>query len=237
MAEARVERRLAAILAADVAGYSRLMGADEVGTLQTLKAHRNELIDPAIAAHHGRIVKTTGDGMLVEFASVIDAVGCAVAVQRAMVSRNADVPDDKRIVFRIGINVGDIIIDGGDIFGDGVNVAARLETLCEPGGLCISRTANDQIRDKLSLAFADLGEQAMKNIARAVGVFGLAATDIAALPEEALPEVSRSTPGQGRHRGSWFRTHWWKLAGGNGAAHDFALATFHRCAALRQSKR
>ena len=196
MAEARVERRLAAILAADVAGYSRLMGADEVGTLQTLKAHRNELIDPAIAAHHGRIVKTTGDGMLVEFASVIDAVGCAVAVQRAMVSRNADVPDDKRIVFRIGINVGDIIIDGGDIFGDGVNVAARLETLCEPGGLCISRTANDQIRDKLSLAFADLGEQAMKNIARAVGVFGLAATDIAALPEEALPEVSKSTPGK-----------------------------------------
>jgi adenylate cyclase len=196
MAEARVERRLAAILAADVAGYSRLMGANEVGTLQALKAHRNELIDPAIAAHHGRIVKTTGDGMLVEFASVIDAVGCAVAVQRAMVSRNADVPDDKRIVFRIGINVGDIIIDGGDIFGDGVNVAARLETLCEPGGLCISRTANDQIRDKLSLAFADLGEQAMKNIARAVGVFGLAAIDIAALPEEALPEVSRSAPGK-----------------------------------------
>jgi adenylate cyclase len=196
MAEARVERRLAAILAADVAGYSRLMGANEVGTLQTLKAHRNELIDPAIAAHHGRIVKTTGDGMLVEFASVIDAVGCAVAVQRAMVSRNADVSDDKRIVFRIGINVGDIIIDGGDIFGDGVNVAARLETLCEPGGLCISRTANDQIRDKLSLAFADLGEQTMKNIARAVGVFGLAAIDIAALPEEALPEVSRSAPGK-----------------------------------------
>ncbi len=196
MAEARVDRRLAAILAADVAGYSRLMGANEVGTLQALKAHRSELIDPAIAAHHGRIVKTTGDGMLVEFASVIDAVGCAVAVQRAMVSRNAHVPDDKRIVFRIGINVGDIIIDGGDIFGDGVNVAARLETLCEPGGLCISRTANDQIRDKLSLAFADLGEQAMKNIARAVGVFGLAAIDIAALPEEALPETSRSAPGE-----------------------------------------
>lgn len=186
----RVERRLAAILAADVAGYSRLMGVDEVGTLQALKAHRKELIDPAIAAHRGRIVKTTGDGMLVEFASVVDAVGCAVTVQRAMVSRNAVVPNDKRIVFRIGINVGDIIIDGDDIFGDGVNVAARLETLCEPGGLCISRTANDQIRDKLSLAFADLGEQAMKNIARAVGVFGLAANDIAALPEEALPKAS-----------------------------------------------
>jgi adenylate cyclase len=183
----RVERRLAAILAADIAGYSRLMGADELGTLRALKAHRRELVDPAIAAHRGRIVKTTGDGMLVEFASVIDAVGCAVAVQRAMMTRNAAVPADRQIVFRIGINVGDIIIDGDDIFGDGVNVAARLETLCEPGGLCISRSANDQIRDRLSLAFADLGEQAMKNIARAVGVFGLAARDIAALPEEELP--------------------------------------------------
>ena len=201
MAEARIERRLAAILAADVAGYSRLMGADEVGTLRTLKGHRKELIDPVIAAHRGRIVKTTGDGMLVEFASVIDAVGCAVAVQRTMVSRNAGVPNDKRIVFRIGINVGDIIIDGDDIFGDGVNVAARLETLCEPGGLCISRTANDQIRDKLSLAFADLGEQTMKNIARAVGVFGLAANDIAALPEEALPHGTSSVQGNAASSG------------------------------------
>jgi adenylate cyclase len=191
----RVDRRLAAILAADVVGYSRLMGADEVGTLRVLKAHRKELIDPVIAAHRGRIVKTTGDGMLVEFASVIDAVGCAVAIQRAMVSRNVGVPEDNRIVFRIGINVGDIIIDGEDIFGDGVNVAARLETICEPGGLCISRSANDQIRDRLSLAFADLGEHAMKNIARAVGVFGLAAKDIAALPEEALPPPAGSAPG------------------------------------------
>ena len=188
----RIERRLAAILAADVAGYSRLMGADEIGTLQALKAHRKELVDPTIAAHRGRIVKTTGDGMLVEFASVIDAVGCAVAVQRAMASRNAAVEEHKRIVFRIGINIGDIIIDGDDIFGDGVNVAARLETLCEPGGLCISRSANEQIRDNLSLAFADLGEQTMKNIARAVGVFGLAANDIAALPEEDLPRTRTS---------------------------------------------
>ena len=187
MAEARIERRLAAILAADVVGYSQLMSIDEVRTLNALKAHRRELLDPAIAAHHGRIVKTTGDGALVEFASVVDAVGCAVVVQRGMVSRNARVAEDRRIVFRIGINVGDIIIDGDDIFGDGVNIAARLEALCEPGGLCISRAANDQIRDKLSLAFADLGEQAVKNISRAVGVFGLAAKEIEALPE---PEVA-----------------------------------------------
>lgn len=188
MASERVERRLAAILVADIDGYSRLMGGDEVGTLSALKAHRRDLIDPAIAAHHGRIVKTTGDGMLVEFPSVVDAVGCAVAVQRGMASRNAGAPASKRIVFRVGINVGDIIIDGDDIFGDGVNIAARLQTLCEPGGLCISRTANDQIRDKLSLAFADLGEQIVKNIARAVGVFGLAAKDIEALPETPVPQ-------------------------------------------------
>jgi class 3 adenylate cyclase/pimeloyl-ACP methyl ester carboxylesterase len=177
-----MQRRLAAILAADVVGYSRLMGADEMGTLTSLKSHRRELIDSAIAGHHGRIVKTTGDGMLVEFASVVDAVSCAVNIQRSMVQRNASIAPDKQIVFRIGINVGDIIIDGDDIFGDGVNVAARLETLCEPGGVCISRTANDQIRDKLSIAFADLGEQAVKNISRAVGVFGLTANDIVALP-------------------------------------------------------
>ena len=174
-------------MAADVVSYSRLMGADEVGTLTTLKAHRRDLIDPAIAGHHGRIVKTTGDGMLAEFASVVDAVACAVAIQRGMFGRNALAPEDKRVIFRIGINVGDIIIDGDDIFGDGVNIAARLETLCEPGGLCISRTANDQVRDKLALSFADLGEQMVKNFARAVGVFGLAAKDIAALPEEAWP--------------------------------------------------
>ena len=184
-----IQRRLAAILAADVVGYSRLMGADEVGTLTALKAHRRELVDPAIAGHSGRIVKTTGDGMLVEFGSVVDAVGCALAVQRRMSSRNAAVPEDRRIVFRVGINVGDIIIDGDDIFGDGVNIAARLQTLCEPGGLCISRTANDQIRDKLSLAFADLGEQTVKNISRAIGVFGLGAKEIEALPEVELPQA------------------------------------------------
>jgi class 3 adenylate cyclase/pimeloyl-ACP methyl ester carboxylesterase len=193
MANTTVQRRLAAILAADVVGYSRLMQADEVGTLEALKAHRRELIEPAIAAHHGRIVKTTGDGALVEFASVVDAVGCGVAIQRGMIGRNVNFADDKRIVLRIGINVGDIIIDGGDIFGDGVNIAARLEALCEPGGLCISRAANDQIRDKLSLAFADLGEQTVKNISRSVGVYGLAAKEIEALPE---PEVARPNAGQ-----------------------------------------
>ena len=195
MAKKTIQRRLAAILAADVVGYSRLMQADEVGTLEALKAHRRELLDPVIAADHGGIVKTTGDGALVEFGSVVDAVGCAVAIQRGMISRNVNVAEDKRIVFRIGINVGDIIIDGDDIFGDGVNIAARLETLCEPGGLCISRTANDQIRDKLALAFADLGEQTVKNISRAVGVFGLAAKEIEMLPESevARPEADQAS--------------------------------------------
>ena len=188
-----MQRRLAAILAADVVGYSRLMGADEVGTLTSLKLHRRELVDSGISEHHGRIVKTTGDGMLVEFASVVDAVGCAVRIQRSMVRRNAGIPAERQIVFRIGINVGDIIIDGDDIFGDGVNIAARLETLCEPGGVCISRAANDQIRDKLSMAFADLGEQAVKNISRAVGVFGLTAKDIEAIPEAAIPSSAEDT--------------------------------------------
>jgi class 3 adenylate cyclase/pimeloyl-ACP methyl ester carboxylesterase len=195
-----VQRRLAAILAADVVGYSRLMQTDEVGTLEALKAHRRALIDPTIAGHRGRIVKTTGDGALVEFASVVDAVGCAVVIQRGMVSRNASVAEDQRIVFRIGINVGDIIIDGDDIFGDGVNIAARLEALCDPGGLCISRAANDQIRDKLTLAFADMGEQAVKNISRAVGVFGLAARDIEALPEPQLMQPAAHEASPGNHK-------------------------------------
>jgi class 3 adenylate cyclase/pimeloyl-ACP methyl ester carboxylesterase len=182
--DSRVERRLAAILAADVAGYSRLMEGDELATLRSLKAHRRELLDPAIARHQGRIVKTTGDGLLVQFQSIVDAVVCAIAVQRGMVGRNATVPEDRRIVFRIGINIGDILSDGDDIFGDGVNVAARLEALCEPGGVCISRAANEQIRDKLMIAFADLGERTVKNITRSIGVFGLAAQDIALLPQQ-----------------------------------------------------
>ena len=183
MNEQHVERRLAAILATDVVGYSRLMGAQEVGTLRALKAHRKELIDPAINLHHGRIVKTTGDGMLVEFASVVDAVACAVAIQRAMATRNAAIPVEKRIEFRVGINVGDIIVEGKDIYGDGVNVAARLETLAEPGGIAVAKVVRDQVRDKLAFTFTDLGEQTVKNIARPVKVFGLAASEIAALPE------------------------------------------------------
>src|SRR5467141_835792 len=167
----RVERRLAAILAADVAGYSRLMGADEEGTLAALKALRRELADPKIAEHRGRIVKTTGDGLLVEFPSVVDAVRCAVELQREMASRNDGVPEPRRIEFRIGINVGDIIIDEHDIYGDGVNVAARLEALAEPGGICISRVVRDQVRDKVDFDFEDLGEQQVKNIARPVRVY------------------------------------------------------------------
>jgi adenylate cyclase len=163
-------RRLAAILAADVAGYSRLMGEDEEGTLAALKAIRREVSDPKVKEHRGRIVKTTGDGLLIEFASVVDAVRCAVEVQRAMAERNADVPPDRRIELRMGINLGDIIKDGRDIYGDGVNVAARLEALAEPGGICVSRVVRDQVRDKLDFAFEDLGEQQVKNIARPIRV-------------------------------------------------------------------
>jgi adenylate cyclase len=175
-------RRLAAILAADVAGYSRLMGADEEGTLSRLKAHRRELIDPKIREHRGRIVKTTGDGMLVEFASVVDAVRCAAEIQRGMLDREAPIEGDRRIRFRIGINLGDIIADGDDIFGDGVNVAARLEALADPGGICVSRTVRNQIRDKLPYAFEDMGEQIVKNIARPVRADRLTTAEIAATP-------------------------------------------------------
>jgi TolB-like protein/class 3 adenylate cyclase/Flp pilus assembly protein TadD len=180
-------RRLAAILAADVAGYSRLMGADEEGTHERLKAHRRELIDRKISEHSGRIVKTTGDGMLVEFASVVDAVRCAAELQRAMIDREAGMPEDRRIRFRIGINLGDIIVDGDDIFGDGVNVAARLEALSDPGGLCISRMVRDQIRDKPPYPLDDLGEQSVKNIARPVRVYALRPGAVAGLPASSVP--------------------------------------------------
>jgi TolB-like protein/class 3 adenylate cyclase/Tfp pilus assembly protein PilF len=196
MSGERVERRLAAILAVDVAGYSRLMGEDEEGTLAALRAVRRELGDPKITEHRGRIVKTTGDGLLVEFASVVDAVRCAVEVQREMVARNAAVPVGRRIEFRMGVNVGDIIIEDCDIFGDGVNIAARLEALAEPGGICISAAAHEQVRDKLDFSFEDMGEQQVKNIARPVRthriVVGSTAQPItaaaAAATELSLPE-------------------------------------------------
>jgi adenylate cyclase len=180
-------RRLTAILAADVAGYSRLMGADEEGTHERLKAHLGELVDPKIKEHRGRIVKNTGDGMLAEFPSVVDAVRCAAEVQRGMIDREPEVPDERRIRFRIGINLGDVIAERDDIYGDGVNIAARLEALAEPGGVCISRVVRDQIRDKLPYPFEDRGEQSVKNIARSVRVFALRPETIAELPAAGVP--------------------------------------------------
>jgi adenylate cyclase len=164
-------RRLAAILAADVAGYSRLIEADEEGTLGRLKALRIEVIDPKIAEHRGRLVKTTGDGLLVEFASVVDALRCAAEVQREMAGRNAGIPGNERIEFRIGINMGDIVVEDGDVFGDGVNVAARLEGLAEPGGICVSARVHEDVAGKLDLAFEDIGELQLKNISRPVWVY------------------------------------------------------------------
>ena len=166
-------RRLAAILAADVAGYSRLMEADEEGTHERLKTLLRRLVDPKVREHRGRIVKNTGDGMLVEFGSIVDAVRCAVEIQQGMNDSNADIPDDKRISFRIGINLGDVIVEPDDIFGDGVNLAARLEALAEPGGICISHTVYDHIAERLPYSFEDIGEQHVKNLARPVHVYGI----------------------------------------------------------------
>ena len=171
MTNARLQRRLAAVLTADVVGYSRLMGFDEVGTLAALKAHRREIIDPAITEHGGRIVKTSGDGMLVEFASAIDAATCAMTVQSKMAERNEGTV--VKINFRVGINIGDIIIDGDDIFGDGVNVAARVESECDPGGVCLSGSAFDQVRDKTGFEFDYLGEKSLKNIERPVQLYSV----------------------------------------------------------------
>jgi TolB-like protein/class 3 adenylate cyclase/Flp pilus assembly protein TadD len=177
VASKRIDRKLAAIVAADVAGYSRLMAADEEGTLARLKGHRAALIDPKIAEHGGRIIKTTGDGMLVEFASVVDALRCLVEIQRGMLERNADIPAEKRIDFRVGINVGDVIVDCDDIYGDGVNVAARLESLAEPGGILVAGVVRDQVRDKLSFSFDDLGDQSVKNIPRPVRAYRVRLND------------------------------------------------------------
>jgi class 3 adenylate cyclase len=184
----QVERRLAAILAADVAGYSRLMANDEEGTLSALKAHRRSLSDPKIKEHHGRIFKTTGDGLLVEFPSVVDAVKCAIEIQRSMAARNAKVASDKRIEFRMGINIGDVIEDAGDVFGDGVNVAARLEGIAARGGICISRQVLDLVEGKVDLACRELGRQNLKNIARPIEVFGVDVQDGGSLAARVLAE-------------------------------------------------
>ncbi len=185
-----VKRRLAAILAADMVGYSRLMEVDEAGTLARLKTHRLELIDPAIAKARGRIIKTTGDGMLVEHQSVAEAVECAVEIQRRMARRNADVAPARWIQFRIGINLGDVIVEDDDIFGDGVNVAARLQELAEPGGVCVSGAVRDQVGDRLDrVVFEDLGEQSVKNIARRIRVYRIrVAEEISASPDTAAPK-------------------------------------------------
>ena len=186
------ERRLAAILSADMVGYSRLIGADEAGTLARLKACRAQVIDPAIAEHRGRIVKTMGDGLLAEFASVVDAVGCAIAVQNAMAGG-----DDQRIVFRIGVNLGDVVVEDGDIFGDGVNVAARLQEAAEPGGLCISGEAHRQVEGKVAAAFVDLGERKLKNIAQPVHLYGIAAAGGPRTPGAPEQEIRFCTAGDG----------------------------------------
>jgi adenylate cyclase len=193
LSDERVERRLAAILAADVAGYSRLMGANEEGTLAQLKSIRKALVDPTIAAHRGRVVKTTGDGMLVEFASAVDAARCAAEVQRGMARQKPDAAQDERIEFRIGIHVGDIIIDDNDIFGDGVNIAARLEGIAEPGGVCISDDAQRQIRGKVDIAFEDIGLQTLKNIAQPMRAWRMQIGDISAsvAPNKVSPASSQ----------------------------------------------
>jgi adenylate cyclase len=173
MTSDQVNRKLAAILAADIAGYSRLMGADEAGTLARLKECRPELIDPKNKQYHGRVVKTTGDGILIEFPSVVDALCCSIDVQQGMCERNADVPPEKRIEFRIGVNLGDVIMEGRDLYGDGVNIAARLEGLAEPGGICISQTVLNHAGGKIAFNVEDLGEQVLKNIVRPVHVYRL----------------------------------------------------------------
>jgi TolB-like protein/class 3 adenylate cyclase len=187
MATATATRRLAAILAADVAGYSRLMGADEEGTHERVQAHLRELVDPRIREHHGRIVKTTGDGVLAEFASIVEAVRCAGEIQRAMADRDLELAEERRLRFRIGVNLGDVIADGGDIYGDGVNIAVRLEGLAAPGSICVSGTVRDHIGDRLPYAFEDMGEQSVKNIARPVRVYALRPEGLASLPARGLP--------------------------------------------------
>lgn len=192
MEQHRTERRLAAILAADVVGYSRLTRLDEEGTLTRLRALRRDLIDPALAEHRGRLVKTTGDGLLVEFSSVVDAVRCALRIQQGVAILNGDVRVEKRIEYRIGINLGDVVVDGDDLLGDGVNIAARLETLAEPGAICISEDAYRQLRGKIDIAAQDLGEQRLKNINEPVRVYAVRA------PAPTAPRVTSDPPVKAR---------------------------------------
>jgi class 3 adenylate cyclase/TolB-like protein/Tfp pilus assembly protein PilF len=201
MVQPRVERKLVSVVVADVVGYSRLTELDEEGTHARLNALQRDLLKPKVSEHHGRIIKDTGDGVLLEFASVVDAVRCAVEIQREMIDRNADFPEDRRIVFRFGINLGDVIVETGDIHGDGVNVAARLEGLAEPGGVCISGTAHDQVRDRLPYVFTEKGEQTVKNIARPVRVYSLGANAIAALPASPPSVDNQQSPGRPWNRG------------------------------------
>ena len=207
MASDQVKRKLAAILAADVAGYSKLMGMDEEGTLARLKAYRSELIDPKNRQHRGRIVKTTGDGILMEFPSVVEAVRCAIEVQQGMLERNTAVPQDKRIEFRIGINLGDVMVEGRDLFGDRVNIAARLEALAEPGGICISETVLSQARDKVSFEVEDAGEQTLKNIARPIHVYHIIVDPRQRRPAIALPGERALASGQTVDRRSTISEH------------------------------
>ena len=194
MAQERTQRRLAAILAADVVGYSRLMHADEAGTLASLKTRRSEVLGPVLDRHRGRIVKFMGDGVLVEFTSAVDAVECVVQLQRGMESANADLPEDRRIRLRIGINLGDVMVEGSDLYGDGVNIAVRLEAVADPGGVVVSRTVFNHVRGKVKLGFDDLGEQQLKNIAEPVRIYRLRSDSEAAMAQPALtlPDSRRS---------------------------------------------
>jgi adenylate cyclase len=194
MAEERVQRRLAAILATDVVGYSRLMRADEIRTLDELRKLRRETFDPKISEHNGRIVKLMGDGALVEFASAVDAVSCAIEIQKELATYNAPIPEEYKTLFRIGINVGDIIVEGDDIYGDGVNIAARVESLADPGGIFLSRTARDQVRDKMQIHLEDRGEQAVKNIARPIGIFRVVAEGEKAPSSKTATENTEAAP-------------------------------------------
>jgi len=231
MSEEGVERRLTTIVAADVVGYSRLMAADEAGTLASLKALRRELIEPKTVEYHGRVVKLMGDGTLMEFGSVVDAMNFATDVQRAMAERNAKVPEDRRIIYRIGINIGDIIVEGDDIYGDGVNVAARLETLADPGGICVASNVFDQVKAKIEVGFEDLGAQDVKNIPEPVRVFKVLLDALAAertvTPQPGRQAVLALAADRSRPRGAGDCGGARPLATALGSARGTGLARSH----------